>query len=526
MIKINNIKIPLLSDISIEEKIEKILKTKEFSNLRIIKQSVDARKKNDIYFVYSAAVTSKDEKNLVSKLQNNDVLYTEPKETPEIIPGNIKLKHRPIVVGTGPGGLFCAYMLALYGFKPIVFERGENVEKRAKSVECFWNGGMLNENSNVQFGEGGAGTFSDGKLTTRINDPRCDSVLNIFAKHGAPQNILYEAKPHIGTDILRSVVNNMRNEIIRLGGEVFFNHTLSDIKFDSKVKSVTVNGNEYPCDVIVLAIGHSARDTFEMLFEKGVVMQAKSFSVGVRAEHLQSEINKSMYGDFVGNPKLPPASYQLWNKNANRCCYSFCMCPGGSVVAAASETETVVTNGMSFHDRNMKNANSALVVDVHPGDFNGILGGMYFQRELEKKAFVFGGKNYFAPSQSIGSFVFGENTKSIETSYKPGIRQCDLEKILPPFVSENLKIGIAVFERKIKGFAAKSAVLTGVETRTSSPVRILRNEQFEAVNIEGLYPCGEGAGYAGGIVSAAVDGIKIAEKIIGKYNLTQMSQFL
>lgn len=518
MIKINNIKIPLSSDISVEEKIENILKTKDFSNLKIIKQSVDARKKNDIYFVYSVSVTCKNEKKLVNKLSNKDILYIEPISDRKLSRGNIKLNHRPIVIGTGPGGLFCAYTLAKYGFKPIVFERGEDVDGRVKSVENFWNNGTLNTNSNVQFGEGGAGTFSDGKLTTRINDPRSDTVLNIFAENGAPENILFEAKPHIGTDILRNVVKNMRKEIIRLGGNVFFNHTLTDIKFSDEIKSITVNGNEYPCSVLILAIGHSARDTFEFLLKKGVAMQAKSFSAGVRIEHLQSDINKSMYGDFAGNPKLPPASYQLWNKSENRCCYSFCMCPGGSVVASASEEETVVTNGMSMHSRNMQNANSALVVDVHPDDFDGILGGMYFQRELEQKAFVFGGKNYFAPSQSVGSFVFGENTKSIESSYKPGTANCDFEKLLPAFISSNLKCGISAFERKIKGFASKSAVLTGVETRTSSPVRILRNTDLEAINISGLYPCGEGAGYAGGIVSAAVDGIKIAEKIIEKYD--------
>lgn len=518
MIKINNIKIPLNSDITIEEKVKKVLKNADFSDLRIIKQSVDARKKNDICFVYSAAVTCRDEQQLVKRLSDSNVLYIEPKLPVKLVCGNIKLQHRPVVTGTGPGGLFCAYTLAKYGFRPIVFERGESVDERVKSVEGFWNGGGLNTSSNVQFGEGGAGTFSDGKLTTRINDPRCSAVLNTFVENGAPKDILIEAKPHIGTDILRSVVKNMRNEIIRMGGDVFFNHTLTDIKFDNnKIKSVTVNGNEYPCEVLVLAIGHSARDTFQMLLEKGVSMQAKSFSVGVRIEHLQSEIDKSMYGSFAGSEKLPPASYQLWNKSENRCCYSFCMCPGGSVVASASEEETVVTNGMSLHSRNMKNANSALVVDVHPEDFDGILGGMHFQRELERKAFVFGGKNYYAPSQSVGGFVYGENTKSIEPSYKPGTAECDLEKLFPSFISENLKTGIMAFERKIKGFAAKSAVLTGVETRTSSPVRILRNENFEAVGTSGLYPCGEGAGYAGGIVSAAVDGIKTAEKIILKF---------
>ena len=517
MIKINNIKIPINSDIPIEEKIKKVLKNEGFSDLKIIKQSVDARKRNDIYFVYSVAVTCKNEKKLVNRLADRNVAYIEPKQPQRLICGSEKLFHRPIVIGTGPGGLFCAYTLAKYGFRPLVFERGEDVDGRIKSVESFWNGGKLNTSSNVQFGEGGAGTFSDGKLTTRINDPHCDTVLNTFAENGAPKDILFEAKPHIGTDILRSVVKNMRNEIIRLGGEVLFNHTLTGIEFDGRMRSIIANGTEYPCEVLVLAIGHSARDTFEMLLGKGVAMQAKSFSMGVRAEHLQSEIDKSMYGDFAGSEKLPPASYQLWNKSADRCCYSFCMCPGGSVVASASEENTVVTNGMSLHSRNEKNANSALVVDVHPNDFDGILGGMYFQRELERKAFVFGGKNYFAPSQSIGSFLYNENTAHIEPSYRPGTTECDFAELLPSFISENLKTGILAFERKIKGFSAKSAVLTGVETRTSSPVRILRNEELEAIGISGLYPCGEGAGYAGGIVSAAVDGIKIAEKIISKY---------
>ena len=421
----------------------------------------------------------------------------------------VKLDKRPVVIGAGPAGLFAAYTLALNGANPILIEQGKCVEERQKDVEEFINNGKLCITSNVQFGEGGAGTFSDGKLTTGVNDPLCRKVLQEFYNFGAPKQILYISKPHIGTDNLINIVRNIREEIKRLGGEFYFNEKVIDFEFeDNKVKAVICkSGKKFETDSVILAIGHSARDTFEKLYEKGVNMEKKNFSVGVRVEHKQSLINESQYGTKT-KLKLPPAEYKLAYHGEDRSCYTFCMCPGGMVVASSSEDGTIVTNGMSRFARDGENANSAVLVNVTPNDFKGEspLEGMYFQKRLEETAFRVGGGDYKAPIQLVGDFLSHKKSEKIgdvKPSYLPGVTLSDLHDVLPEFITKTMEEGLVYFDKKIKGFASYDAILTGVETRSSSPVKILRNETFEA-NFEGIYPCGEGAGYAGGIVAAAV----------------------
>ncbi|MDK2932895.1 MAG: uncharacterized protein PWP27_705 [Clostridiales bacterium] len=411
-----------------------------------------------------------------------------------------------------------------------MLERGGDVDDRSKKVHAFWQTNVLDLESNVQFGEGGAGTFSDGKLTTRINDKRSEQVLKAFVEAGAPEEILYKGKPHIGTDLLKDVVKNIRNRIISLGGEVRFHSKVTDIRFSNgAVKSVVVNHQEeILCNIVVLAIGHSARDTYEILLQRGIEIIQKPFSIGVRIEHLQKTIDIAQYGDYAGHPRLKAADYQLVYKSPDRTCYSFCMCPGGVVVAAASEYNSVVTNGMSEFARDRENANSALVVSVGPGDFGGIdgvssahpLAGVAFQKRWERLAFEVGGSNYTAPVQKVGDFLQGVPSKSIgsvKPSYTGNVIPTDLTKCLPAYVINTMKNGLRYFAKKIEGYASPDVIMTGVETRTSAPIRIPRNETGEAVKLKGLYPTGEGAGYAGGIVSAAVDGIRIAEEIIKKY---------
>lgn len=417
--------------------------------------------------------------------------------------------------------MFAGLLMAQKGYNPIIIERGEKVEERSKSVDDFWNNENFNKESNVQFGEGGAGTFSDGKLTTRIKDSRCDFVLGEFVKAGAPEEILYMGKPHIGTDILKEVVKNIRNKIIELGGEVHFNSKLQDIVLkDNKIKSIVVNEKEIPCEALVLAIGHSARDTYEMIFDKNIFIEAKPFAIGVRIEHLQSMIDENQYGKYAGHARLRAADYRLtYNSKGNRGVYSFCMCPGGYVVAAASEEERLVINGMSYHKREGKNSNSAIVVSVTPKDFgsNSPLAGMEFQRHYESLAYKLGGGNYSTPVQLLGDFLKDRISKrigNIEPTYKPGYVFRDLRDCLPDYVTDSLKEGLINFDKKIKGFGDDNAVLTGIETRTSAPIRIVRNEKLQSISLEGLYPAGEGAGYAGGIMSAAVDGLKVAEAIM------------
>ena len=501
------------------EKALSVLKIKpsEAKSVSVSKISVDARKKDRVSLVFSVAVSCENEEKIAERIKVKNV--TLRKISPAEIPVLKKSPEtRPVIIGFGPAGMFAGLYLARAGAKPIIFERGANVEERTAAVENYWKGGVLNEKANVQFGEGGAGTFSDGKLTTRINDPRCDFIIEELQKHGAPSEILSKAKPHIGTDMLREVVKNIREEIISLGGEVHFLTKVDDIGIkNGKIVSVSAEGMEFPAENAIIAAGHSARDTFAMLKEKGVLMEAKPFSVGVRIEHLQSDINRAQYGDFAENPALWAAEYQLSHHVGDRCAYTFCMCPGGYVVPSADREDAVVTNGMSCFARDGKNANSALVCSVSAEDFGGDpFKAMAFQHEIERKAFEMGGKNYKAPAQTVDNFINGKaglNIKKVTPSYAIGVTECDMADLFPDHITKELKNALPAMNRKLNGFAAADSVLTGVETRTSSPVRILRDDIFQT-NVRGLFPCGEGAGYAGGIVSAAVDGIRCAHAVL------------
>ena len=443
-------------------------------------------------------------------------------------PGGMPLAHRPIVVGFGPAGMFAAYILAKYGYRPLVLERGPALEERVKAVEGFFDGGALNERANVQYGEGGAGAFSDGKLTTRINDPLCELVLETFAELGAPDEILWQAKPHVGTDRLRAVVKNMRAAIIESGGEVRFLSPLDDIILkNGRLEAAVCEGVEIPCEALVLACGHSSRDTLEALARRGVTLEGKAFSVGARIEHPQELIDRAIWGRLAGDERLPHGEYALSARVSGRAVYTFCMCPGGTVVAAASHSGGVVTNGMSVFARDGKNANAALVAAVGPDDFGrDPFAGYDYRDALERAAFAAGGGDYTAPAQDVGGFLTGRaslNTSLVEPSYPRGVHPYDLNTLFSSEITSALRGGIAAFGKKLKGFDNPGALLTAPETRTSSPVRITRGESREALGIEGLYPCGEGAGYAGGITSAAVDGIKTALGIIEKYSDTEIS---
>lgn len=477
---------------------------------RIYKKSIDARNKADVHYNYTIDV-----------LSNRNIKGAKQIEEKTIDLNKIKVNrqssYRPVIVGSGPAGLFCALTLAYNGVKPIVIERGKQVEERQKDVEKKKKNGRLNINSNAQFGEGGAGTFSDGKLNTGTHNPLCRNVLQEFVKYGAPKQILYESKPHIGTDNLIKIVANMRNEIIKLGGEFLFKETVTGVDIKENILTGVECSKNITTDTAVFAIGHSARDTFEMLYKNKLNMEKKNFSVGVRIEHKQEIINKAQYGTET-NLQLPAADYKLAYHGKDRSCYTFCMCPGGQVVATSSEEGTIVTNGMSKFARDEENANSAVLVNIVPEDFKGEspLEGINFQKKLEEKAFKLGGGNFYAPVQRVEDFIKNRKTEKlgdVKPTYKPGVTMSNLNEILPEFVSETLKDGIKYFDTKIKGFANPDSVLTGVETRSSSPVRILRDENLMS-NIKGIYPCGEGAGYAGGIMTAAVDGIKIAIAIL------------
>ncbi len=496
---------------------------KQIASFKLIKKSLDARHKDDIHYICSVAFgLNGDENAVIKKLNSPDIAqHSEFKyEIPTISP-----EKRPVVVGFGPGGMFAALILARAGAKPIVIERGMEAEKRKAAVDAFKSGGSLNPECNVQFGEGGAGTFSDGKLNTGVKDRRMSFMLEEFVKHGAPENILYDAKPHIGTDILINVVQNIRHEIISLGGEVRFNTKFTGLITEGgSLKGIeleTAHGREsLQCDRLILAIGHSARDTFEVLNSQGVPMERKAFSMGVRIEHRQKDIDFSQYGAERG--VLPPADYSLnVHLPDGGSAYTFCMCPGGEVIAAASEEGGICTNGMSYSRRDGENANSALLVTIHTEDFpgEGVLAGMYWQRELEQAAFNLSG-SYRAPAQLVGDFLArrkSEGAKSVSPSYLPGVHWCELHEILPEKISSVLEKAIPELDRKLKGFANPEAVLTGPETRSSSPVRILRSKEL-CSDISGLYPCGEGAGYAGGISSAALDGMRCAEALIKSYD--------
>lgn len=516
MKRINNIKI--YEDLDNNSLIKHICKKyhilyEDILDWHIIKKSIDARNKDNIHYLYNIAISFKYEKKY-SKFDDYKKF-----ELPNINISNNSLE-RPIIVGAGPAGLFAALTFIKNGIKPIIIEQGKKVEDRKKDVDTFLQTGKLDTNSNIQFGEGGAGTFSDGKLTSGINNPLCSIVLKDFYKFGAPEQILYLTKPHIGTDNLVKIISNMRNYIIENGGEFLFNSKVVDFNIkDNKIKSVTyvTEGKAYTLatSTVILAIGHSSRDTFYKIYDKGLNIESKNFSVGVRVEHLQKDINFAQYGDKT-NLKLPPAEYKLvyHDKDTGRSCYSFCMCPGGTVMASSSEENTIVTNGMSVFKRDGTNANSAILVNVTPADFSSTspLAGIDFQKDLEEKAFIAGGKNYYAPIQKFGDYLnstlsceFGK----VKPTYLPGTTFYNLNNILPNFVNITMKNAFLHFDKQIHGFANPDTLLTGVETRSSSPVRILRNESLMS-NVDGIYPCGEGAGYAGGIMSAAVDGIKCA----------------
>ncbi len=528
MLRVAEIKVPIDKDeVYLKMEIIKKLKIKEndLISYRIFKKSIDARKKDKIQFVYTVDAEVKNYNKILEKTKDPHIMPT-PKLTYQMIEtGTKKMTNPPIVVGTGPAGLFAGLILARMGYCPILLERGKSVEERSKDVDLFWRKGVLNPESNVQFGEGGAGTFSDGKLTTQIKDLRCKKVLEELVEAGAPEEIIYYSKPHVGTDHLRRVVKNIRETIIALGGQVKFESKVTDIIVENgKVTGVQVNKQGIiPTETVVLAVGHSARDTFEMLHEKEVGIQQKAFSIGVRIEHPQGMVNKSQYGTAAENPALGAADYKLsYHAKNGRSAYTFCMCPGGQVVAAASEEGRVVTNGMSYYARNLENANSALLVGVTPEDFNSDhpLAGVYFQQKWEEEAFKAGGSNYYAPVQLVKDFlkdIPSTQLGIVKPSYTPGVHLTDLRNCLPNYVTDTMKEAIVALDGKLKGFAMEDAVMTGVETRSSSPIRIIRNESLES-NIQGLYPSGEGAGYAGGIISAAVDGIKVAEAIAKNFS--------
>ena len=496
------------------------LKEKDVKKCGINKVSLDARKRSNIHFVYSVYIETADislEKFLAAKHKCRTVSHSS---IDPVLSGT-KSKGNIVIAGFGPAGMFCGLTLAEYGYSPVILERGKKIEQRLKDVDIYFQGGNLNTESNIQFGEGGAGTFSDGKLTTRINDPLCRYVLEKFRSFGAPDEILIKAKPHIGTDNLRKIVVNIRNRIIELGGNVIFDSKLEDIKCENHdITSVRYGKNELETSALVLAVGHSARDTFEMLAKKNVFMQPKPFSVGVRIEHRQSEINESLYGKFANDSRLPVGEYQLsYRKPDGRCVYTFCMCPGGQVVAAASENGSVVTNGMSCFARNGENANAAMAVSVTPQDFgNGILDGVDFARQIEQKAYIAAG-GLHAPATTVKGFIDGKPSldSNIIPTYPRGLTPCRFQDIFPPFVTDMLKEGLNKFSKKMKCFGNGDAILTAPETRTSSPIRITRTDGRHSPTLSNLYPCGEGAGYAGGIMSAAVDGVKTALAIMERF---------
>lgn len=521
---INDIKCGLDEDVSIAySRAKKALKHAGVDStpitFSVYRRSVDARDRNNIVFVYSILAQSES----TFKINGNSKIKELQPSNLEINFGETCLADRPLVVGMGPAGLFCALILAENGYNPILIDRGDSIAERTRAVESFIQTGVLDTESNIQFGAGGAGTFSDGKLTTRINDSKCSYVLSRFVEFGAPEEILIKAKPHIGTDVLVNVIDNMLNRISELGGTVTYRTRMDDIETIGNTLSITTTRGKINAGVVVLALGHSARDTYKMLLSKNFVIEPKPFSVGVRIEHLQSDIDNALYGSFAGHPKLGPAEYNLSDTKGSRGVYTFCMCPGGEVVPATSQEGGVCVNGMSRFARNGKNANCAVNVSINTEDYgNNPYNAIDFQANLEKKAFIAGGSDYSAPVQTMGDFLEDklERTPSrIIPTYASGtrIKVTSLSEILPDYVTKRLKEGFAIFDRKINGFAVSDAVLTGVETRTSAPVRIMRTSEFHAISNPLVYPCGEGAGYAGGIMSSAVDGIKVALQIMSKY---------
>ncbi len=525
MLRITELKLPLDHSDNLRNALLARLgiNAEQLVSYKIFRQGFDARKRNGVLLVYTVDVETTNEQEITKRLADDPHISLTPSCAYHFVTkAQGKLLQRPVIIGTGPCGLFAGLILAQMGFRPIILERGKEVRERTKDTFGLWRKGVFNPESNVQFGEGGAGTFSDGKLYTQIKDPNHygRKVLTEFVKAGAPDEILYVGKPHIGTFRLVTVVENIRATIESLGGEIRFQSRVDDILLDNgQVRGVVINGGEtIACEHVVLAVGHSARDTFKMLYDRGVYIEAKPFSIGFRIEHPQSMIDKCRWGSQAGHPLLGAADYKLVHHCKNgRSVYSFCMCPGGTVVAATSEAGHVVTNGMSQYSRNERNANSGIVVGITPEDYPGHpLAGIDFQRSLEARAFKLGGETYEAPGQLVGDFLANRPSSvlgTVQPSYTPGVHLGDLNSALPDYAITAIREALPAFDKKIKGFAMNDAVLTGVETRTSSPIRIKRNEHFQSMNVKGLYPAGEGAGYAGGILSAAVDGIKVAEAL-------------
>ena len=528
-LKINNVRISLLHEQSLEQAVCKKagISREMLGSVQVLRKAVDARKKSEVCLNYHVlAEVEANSRQAKRLLAERDISKYESVPAPELVPGTLPMAAPPIVIGAGPAGLLAALQLAEYGYRPLLLERGKPVAERVQDVQRFWATGEFNPVSNVQFGEGGAGTFSDGKLTTRVNDPLMADILQLFVAAGAPENILYEHKPHVGTDKLRAMVRGLSRRICELGGSVRYNARVSDLLINKgTVQGVVLeNGESLQAGAVVLACGHSARDTYAMLAARGVGIVSKPFAIGVRIEHPQELIDKAQYGSFAGHRLLGAADYALvyHTPDKTRTAYSFCMCPGGQVVAAASEAGGVVVNGMSMFKRDSGIANSALVVNVDSRDFGeGALAGVEFQRQYECLAYAAGGSSYYAPAQNLDSFFrrsTPELTSLVAGSYRPGLAACSLDRVLPVYVTETLRQGIASFGRKLAGYADGGALLTGVETRTSAPVRIERDRQtLVSVTHDGLYPCGEGAGYAGGIMSAALDGYHVARAIMTRF---------
>ena len=522
MLRLQNLSLPLdFSPEDLQRKTARVLNVSPASigEIKLLRQSVDARKKSDVRYICSVAVTVENEESLLARCGNSNVTLWAPRPY-TFPPVSRQSTLKPVVVGMGPAGLFAALFLARNGIPSVILERGRDVDRRTSDVECFWSTGALSPASNVQFGEGGAGTFSDGKLNTNTHDFRIAAVLEEFVRHGAPEDILWQQKPHVGTDILRAVVKSIRQELITLGCDIRFETQFSGLQgTDGKLSGVTVTSAQcsytLPCNALILAPGHSARDTFRMLHASGVPMEAKAFAIGCRIEHQQTLISEAQYGSAW--VKLPPASYQLaCHLPSGRSAFTFCVGPGGLGVAAASDHGQVVTNGMSLRARNGQNINGGFLVGVSPTDFGSdVLDGVAFQETWESIAWRLGGQDFQAPAQTVGDFTKGRAStifSSVLPTYRPGVTPANLEDCLPSYITDTLRAALPLFDRKLHGFADGGALLTGIETRSSSPVRILRDDSYQSP-LRGLYPCGEGAGYAGGITSAAVDGIRVAEAV-------------